>query len=541
MRILPEYILAPETPDGERFVRSLLSAAPASPEGFAVHSLNLPDHAYKRYGEADFVVVDRRGLLVLEVKGGIVRHEAGVWSFANGRGAARTRSEGPHRQAESGVHALLRTLARSGSPRINVFGWAVVLPFTHWTTPHPEIPEAVLLDRSVCGSVADFTAALDRAFRWWRERAAVSGRDTGPLEPAALEPFLVPEFRYAPAPGRCAEAIERDVVRLTELQAEILEGLSANPRLLVEGGAGTGKTVLAAAAARQAAAEGRDVALVIAAPILAAHLGETLPRVSVVGPSAVGRLPDRCLDVLVVDEGQEMASPEGILEADRVLRGGIADGTWRWFMDPANQALHANVEQASVERLKANSTLYRLRRNVRSTRNIVDLVRGTLGADVGISEIDARGVLPHVQGVPGQRRSCLEAAVEHVREWLEQGVDACDVALLAADCDVGDLLDIARRRLGDEVVVLTEPSALDAARTRVVVSDPSSFRGMERAWVAVACTQAFAGRPRSERFLYVAMTRPRAGLAVFLAGDGADRWFESLQSVHGARIRGDHS
>lgn len=336
VRILPQYVLDQDTRDGERHVRSLLSAAPASPGGFAVHSLNLPDHAYKRYGEADFVVVDRRGLLVLEVKGGIVRHEGGVWSFANDRGASRKRSKGPHRQAEAGVHALLRTLTRPRSPRINVFGWAVVFPFTYWTTPHPEIPDAALMDRSVCGSVADFTAGLGRAFRWWRDRAEVSGRDTGPLDPAALEPFLVLEFRYAPAPARCAEAIEGDVVRLTELQADILEGLCANPRIPVEGGAGTGKTVLAAAAAREAAAAGRNVALVIAAPVLAAHLGETLAKISVLGPPAVARLPDRCLDVLVVDQGQEMANPTGLLEADRVLRGGLAGGNWRWFMDPTN-------------------------------------------------------------------------------------------------------------------------------------------------------------------------------------------------------------
>ena len=67
-------ILNPDTPDGERYVRALVAAAPASPGAFAIHSLNLPDHAYKRYGEADFVLVDRRGLIVLEVKGGVVRH-----------------------------------------------------------------------------------------------------------------------------------------------------------------------------------------------------------------------------------------------------------------------------------------------------------------------------------------------------------------------------------------------------------------------------------------------------------------------------------
>lgn len=515
-------------------MRSLLAAAPASPGAFVVHSVNLPEHAYKRYGEADFVLVDRRGLLVLEVKGGIVRHSGGVWSFENGRGQARRRSEGPHRQAESGVQALLRTLARGGAPPICVFGWAVVTPFTFWAAPHPEIPAPLLLDRSVCASPSTFTEALDGAFRWWRDRAVASGRATHPLDPAALERHLLPEFQYAPAPARCAEAIEQDIVRLTERQAEILEGLSGNPRLLVEGGAGTGKTLLAAAAARQAAASGSSVGLIVAAPVLAAHLGAVMPRVTVANPATMHHLPERSLDVLVVDEGQELTNPEGLHQAGRLLKGGLEAGCWRWFMDPANQALHSTIEPGSLARLRARSTCYRLTRNVRSTRNIVNLVRGTVGADVGISDIDPRGVLPHIEHVPGAAARSLEAAVGRAREWMDAGVAPGDVALLAAEQDVPSLLELARRALGDDVTPLIGPAALDAARTRAVVSDPSAFRGMERAWVAVACTPGFAGQPRSERFLYVAMTRPRAGLAVFLA-DGADAWFRRLQAEQETR------
>ncbi len=36
----------------------------------AFHSLNLTRHAYKRFGEIDFVIVGGPGVLVLEVKGG---------------------------------------------------------------------------------------------------------------------------------------------------------------------------------------------------------------------------------------------------------------------------------------------------------------------------------------------------------------------------------------------------------------------------------------------------------------------------------------
>jgi len=49
----------------------------------AFHSLNLTRHTTKRFGEADFVLINKFGLFVLEVKGGGVKHENGIWYTAN--------------------------------------------------------------------------------------------------------------------------------------------------------------------------------------------------------------------------------------------------------------------------------------------------------------------------------------------------------------------------------------------------------------------------------------------------------------------------
>ena len=51
-----------------------------------------------------------------------------------------------------------------------------------------------------------------------------------------LKPSLAMQIGYA----------NRDLIRLTEEQYRVIDGLRENPRLLVSGGAGTGKTVLAA-------------------------------------------------------------------------------------------------------------------------------------------------------------------------------------------------------------------------------------------------------------------------------------------------------
>lgn len=58
----------------------------------AFHSLFLTDHEKKRIGEADFVVVSKYGLFVLEVKGGGISFVDGVWSTIGRNGTKNSRS-----------------------------------------------------------------------------------------------------------------------------------------------------------------------------------------------------------------------------------------------------------------------------------------------------------------------------------------------------------------------------------------------------------------------------------------------------------------
>ena len=60
-----------------------------------LHSLGLPGHETKIFGEADFVVLCRQGIFVLEVKGGTVACNDGY----SGDFPTFTKKEGPWSQA----------------------------------------------------------------------------------------------------------------------------------------------------------------------------------------------------------------------------------------------------------------------------------------------------------------------------------------------------------------------------------------------------------------------------------------------------------
>ncbi|HHK5372542.1 TPA: nuclease-related domain-containing protein, partial [Pseudomonas aeruginosa] len=72
MLVLPSTPL-PESTGSERKVLSLLRCVEwGGRSARALSSLNLSEHVYQRWGEIDFLLVGKRGLIAIEVKGGNV-------------------------------------------------------------------------------------------------------------------------------------------------------------------------------------------------------------------------------------------------------------------------------------------------------------------------------------------------------------------------------------------------------------------------------------------------------------------------------------
>ena len=116
--------MIPATPHGthsraEKRVFDMLRAAfRNSPEEYtAYHPINLTRHAYKRFGEIDFLICGRPGIYVLEVKGGGIACRKGIWSYINRYGESNQSVEGPFKQAES----ALQNARKAGPQAYKVF------------------------------------------------------------------------------------------------------------------------------------------------------------------------------------------------------------------------------------------------------------------------------------------------------------------------------------------------------------------------------------------------------------------------------------
>ncbi|MBK8326959.1 MAG: NERD domain-containing protein [Moraxellaceae bacterium] len=142
---------------------SLVSAEFGDHRPVAFHSLSLTAHAQKRVSEADFVIISKYGLFVLEVKGGGINVTNGVWSTTGQKGTFKIQD--PFKQANTAVHAIdakIKKLVETDEVRIPI-GYAVVFPNVIWKQKGAEWDREMVCDR---GDLSNFNHWLKELFEY---------------------------------------------------------------------------------------------------------------------------------------------------------------------------------------------------------------------------------------------------------------------------------------------------------------------------------------------------------------------------------------
>jgi len=520
--------LIPDTPHGthsqaEKRVFDRLRAAFVNKNDgayTAYHSLNLTRHAYKRFGEIDFLICCPQGIFVLEVKGGRVGCHNGVWQYTNRYGDVAESVEGPFKQAESALHGLMATLRTHLSDRVMSqfsIGFGVIFPDCEWPLPGAEWEPKTLADAR---SYKDFDRWLSRLFQYWR------GKDGGNRHPTGaalkeLRQYLRPEFEAVIPLHVQALGAEERIVTLTEDQMAMVDIVAANPRVLCSGGAGTGKTFLAMELARRWTSEGMNVVLVCRSPWLKSYLAArfSIPKLTV---SLVGAVKNACLrqgianfDALIVDEGQDIFDMDSLDSLDSVLQGGLTEGRWCLFHDINNQSgLFGSFDPEAIDYLAAiQPACVPLRTNCRNTHIILDKVQTSLGADMGTK---GAGAGPRIRAYSGDSKeeSAKLLAIELVELIDHGGLSSGDVTILspypAEDSCVAFLPEKIRR----EIVTLDEYSLRNFPNAKTSFAEIVNFKGLENEAIIVVDLPPPAKNNLNIVMHYVAMSRARSVLSL---------------------------
>jgi UvrD-like helicase C-terminal domain/AAA domain/Nuclease-related domain len=528
----------------------------------------LRDRGYVREGEADVVIGDPdRGILVIEVKAGEIRRDHhGTWWAGSNR---LTRS--PFEQAGDSRRALVRKLSElpEWPAGLNpTAGQAVAFPDVELDSMRnrlgllgPDVDSGLIADQSMFVDTeagrAELKAFVDSAFELWSGSAKTRPPGTAAIDllvATMSEPFeITPMLRNEIAAG------ESKVVKLTAEQFSLLNTLRGIRRASIIGGAGTGKTMIAAEKARRLAREGFRTLLVCFNSPLAGMLADevsktahetgmlevktfhqlcedlgreagvlgsrpvqvrqpwfdvTLPRAL---DDAVAKLGPR-YHAIVVDEGQDF-DPGWLLSLEGLLFGGREDALYV-FHDPA-QAL---FREDSVGGLGLDE--YPLAINCRNAQPIHALIERFAGEGLAAEALRQDGRKPELIEADGPRATikALRAVLHQLR--VDEGVKPWDIAVLTGTrLEDSPVWHVPGRQFGNEV--LGNPAVDDAGRSLgaasrdvpelpddVILCDTiRRFKGLERP-VIILVELSTTDASMLDRLLYVGGSRARQHLVV---------------------------
>jgi hypothetical protein len=502
-------------------------------------------------GEVDFVVCHpNSGFLTIEVKGGGISRNAQTerWTSRDRYGIVHD-IKSPVAQAKAGKHQILEKLKQS----------------SEWSVRFIRTRHGVILPHSV-GSKSDlgadmprrifaFNEDMSRLSEWVRQRLADPAEDKKIEEPLgsdgvrALEFILAKSFTLRVPLQTVIAADDRKIIVLTDEQYHILEAFTDWRRLAIAGGAGTGKTILAAEKARRLAREANKVLLLcynrplaeflktffVDTPrpdvhtfhefcgVMAAAAGVPVPNsgnqkllferlLPEALVSALERRDDLRYDAIIVDEGQDfMSAWWPIIE---LCMRSETEGLLYVFYDP-NQKVYG---AASAFPLRMPQAPIVLARNVRNAKPIFDFAKGLYagprytsagpdGAPVEFIELDqGYGVREQLGEIVG--RLCVS-----------ERVHPHDIAILSGlEKSASKLATL--KKIGRFAVTTADEPRRDA----IVVDTIRRFKGLERAIVVLV---ELSGVLETAELLYVGCTRARLKLIAL----GTPSELERLQRV----------
>ena len=548
----------------ERRFFNLLKLDPDTDGWVVLHSLGLARSATGPYGEIDFVVLVPTGAVIsIEVKGGRVACRDGVWTTTDRFGRVSVLKKSPFMQARTGMFSLRDAIQKrfgDDDPCSRcLYAYAVVFP----DVPIPprtlefEPWEAIGRDdlsEPVSISILRIVKAQIRKLRH------------APLPKPAknikrIRQFLRPDFERLVARATTISRSEGSLISLTEDQYEVLDMIAENSRCLVEGAAGTGKTLLALEYARRACYSGERTILLCFNRLLGEWLAnrsagseqdkllagsyfrmlrklvqksayweefetqeqesgsqaifsELLPFYGLLAAEDI----EQQYDTVVVDEAQDLLRADVLEVIGALLKGGMAGGKWCFLGDFMRQSIYGLVsrdEQLSLlQKHCPHFSRLRLLTNCRNTRRIGEetaLLSGFTSPPYRLGKVDGLPVDYRYWRTQDDQKKKLN---EVIMQLLGDGLQPTDIVILSPK----KFADSVASTIGiqsDFSVHELRGGSFHRSKKSIAFATVQAFKGMESATIVLCDIDRIASE-EPEALLYTGMSRARSYLVVLI-------------------------
>jgi len=516
MTIIPSKPYDTNSKAEYRVFDKLREAFVNDPKYMAFHSLNLTKHKTKKFGEADFVIVCEYGVFVLEVKGGRVGAEDGKWYSIN-RYDEKFRIQDPFKQAESALHAIKNEIQGSHLfSHLNLpIGYGVIFPNIEWKQQGSEWDLYTICDSR---KFKNFERWLKSFFNYWANKPR-NGKRLSINDIRELKQYLRPNFEMLKPLHVKLSDIEERVVTLTEDQYKYLDIVSANPRVLCSGGAGTGKTFLAVELAKRFGSSEKNILFVCKSNWLRRYLETRIQNefttVSTIESLKVDmrRSGIDSYDVLIVDEGQDLFDSDDIELLDEVVDGGLENGEWYIFHDVNNQSgLFIDAKIEILELLESyNPAKIPLVTNCRNSEPILKKVQDTLQLDMGTKGTGMGPIVHELIDIENTGR----ILTQEIKGILQCGISPSSITILSPFSYEESTVSLLPEKMKKNIVKLDDYSVRSLPIPEISFSEIKNFKGLENEVIIVIdLVKPNDIKNNNKVEYYVAMSRARGLLSL---------------------------
>lgn len=550
-RLIPPFVRSGVTFGEARFFEILRNSRLLD-DYHIFHSLNLISHEKKREGEADFVIVGPLGLAVLEVKSAsAVVRKAGKWRYVDGERSFE-RKESPFSQAKGNCYALLDRIKEKGicPPKLKeMSGYGVVFTNLVFREESPEWEADLVLDENSLSRTDEYILHL---FSFWRRRSKLD--DMIKLGQESIRELV----SYIRGDFECVESVRSICTRTTKVinsltgeQYRFLEAVVDNPRLIVRGYAGTGKTLLAVEQAKRNVRSGEKVLLCCYNRLLGANLQDQLRgyanSIDVYNVDALawriaaqGSKHDSISELrgvaaqrvreglcswpkygsLVIDEGQDLLDESFLSLWEEILIGGLAGGRWTIFLDEEVQSsiYSKPTGPVALRRISALGVKINLEINCRNPRALAEETHRVTGLPVApVLRVDSSPQSIAYFPFTSEFQQ-VEIISRVVLELLNGGLNPNQITILFPHATfdlVPKIFGKVKNRV-DTIVDLAQYVAQFGQESRLLLSKNvigystiQAFKGLENDAVIV-CDIRTVHDNYDRSVLYVGMTRARS-------------------------------
>jgi len=558
-KMLPSYIDLYCKSNAEKKLFNIFKNSYFTKDWIVLHSLNLSHHISRQYGEIDFLIlIPNSGIYVMEVKGGQVSCKNGTWTFTDRNGQSNTSYVGPFNQARDAMFSLRNRIKQFADTDhlINkiITGFICAFPDTNFNKESVEYEPWQVLDKDI----------IDAGVEHFFYNLGIKYQDKHKHEKWFSQQESLPTFEKL---EKIAELLRGDFEKIrtnqdelndfnkaaknyTEEQFRVLDHIKDNDRCLIQGSAGTGKTMIAMESAIRSSLNDEKVLLTCFNKIVGEWMSSTLneyrENITVINlhglliekikgleidnshdsnffeieiPALVKKIYEKGIepkfDKLIIDEGQDLITIQYLSLFDSMLEGGLRNGKWEIYGDLEQQAIFSNLTKKEMILMLEEYSVpskFNLKINCRNTKQIGEETSIISGFE------KPPFLLDYLEGGPVDyifydsivdQKNKLESILT---DFLKANISTQNIIILSPSKIENS---VACHISKFEIVNYSNFSSLMINSNQIRFATIHSFKGMEAEYVILTDIENL-DKELSKSILYVGMSRAKFNLTLFV-------------------------